>query len=225
MSDKTEPLFKPFNDILYKNCFYNQLFTVFNFMQIDYTSLIANDIHYYDGFETNFTLESKAISNENTVFDEIGVKLDGYSYSEKIIYNLIKCCESGRGAVVFIDCFYYPVRYDNYKTLHNEHCVAVIRTDIINQVFYIVDHNYQNSLRYVEQSISFVDLNNCCKGYYEHISRGPSYYEVYKTEMLNNRTDSIDIFHSNYKTNYDLIYNGYTKLLLFNDFLSVKCIK
>lgn len=217
--------FRPFNDVLYKNCFYNQLFTCMNYLSASYYPILMNDVYYYADEKTSFRLESLSIKKEDDILKSVGICMEEKAYSTDFRSHVLGCLKKGSCAIVFIDCYYYPLKRDNYLRLHNPHAVSVIGCDFENKLLRIVDHNFETSLHYVEQTIDISCLERCCQEYNQFFKREISWYEIYKTAPTETDRDCKAGLYWNYSRYMKNIRDGMNRLGSFFDFYksSVLC--
>ena len=89
----------------------------------------------------------------------------------------------------------------------------------------IVDHNFETSLHYVEQTIDISCLERCCQEYHQFFEREISWYEIYKTAPAETNRDCKAGLYWNHSLYMKNIRDGMNRLTAFFDFYksSVLC--
>lgn|GEM_PF-3188897 len=184
---------KPFNDLFYKNCFYNSLFPIINYFNRNINSFLCNDIFIYsmELDEENTYLNSYYI--EDIKVEEILEKINLSALFTKALNEdelIQKVCGGLRKKellIVWVDSFYECNRRDTYMKKHLAHTLLVYGCDEKNENFYIIEHSHKDALNYKERVISKEYLVNSYKGYLDNLITEEDMYtfvQLYDNEDL-----------------------------------------
>ncbi len=174
----------PFNDIFYRTCYFNALIPIVKHFNKSILPFLVNEIimYGYKNVEEKKIIEYIPVNPLNNVFDQIGLKIITNTESSNLISDIRRAISKGRPVILWIDCFYSPIRSDMYQKNHWEHCIVVYGYDDDLEVCNIIEHQNRDNLSYIAQVMKFQDILNCCKGYHEHFYRKinmPVYMEFY----------------------------------------------
>lgn len=179
---------EPFNDLYYKNCFYNSFFSIINHYRKNIIPFITNDIIVYkynedlDGerFGVDF-IETKSIK---ALMGEIGLQVETKPESENVVKDVISAIEKGRPVIIWVDCYYEPIRKDTFQEIHWPHTWLIYGFDKVKAMFDIVEHTHRQNLTYDKRTISFEDAARCYEGYLSNFPKDSdkTYYEFYLSE-------------------------------------------
>jgi polyketide synthase PksN len=176
----------PFNDLFYRNCFYNDLFPALKFLGKEITSFLVNDVAVYtcppDQTENFLTVVYKSNKSYGQLLNDLNIKVNVKLKSEEVVREIILGLSQDRPVIVRIDCFYAPIREDLYQKEHWEHCWLVIGYDEAKQTFKIIEHRHRGSLTYKMYEVSYRDLENSYSGYLQNLYQAnnePTFFEFY----------------------------------------------
>jgi acyl transferase domain-containing protein len=174
----------PFNEVLYKDCFYNAFFPIIYHFNRDLHPFLADDLFIYQYHPAKqgikIDIDYLSFKGMERILNELGINVDQKLVSDNLAHDLIQTLAAQKLAILRIDCYYEPIRYDTYQETHWEHCLLVYGYDQTSRVFYILEHDDLNSLTYKPQTISYQDLFQAYQGYLTNFQKGqaiPSYYE------------------------------------------------
>lgn len=238
-SSKILEKIEPYNDIWYKNCFYASLFPVIHYLDQSINPILFNDafVYKYEKYDNsfNFELANMVIQPFSDCLVSIGINMDVKHASNCIMEDLISSIDKGRPVIVFIDCYYLPIRPESYLKTHytTPHAFLVYGYNNNLRQFNILEHDYYDSYFYVKRIINYDDLinsYNSCLSYFSDFFKKhefiickkdgiiPTYYEFSKT--LNRQT-----MKSSYNSDYMMKFIEYlnkNEKLLFDGVESIK---
>lgn len=192
---------EPYNDIYYKNCFYQAFFPVVNHFNKDIALFLLNDIFVYDYDKEKdglrFDLKALSIESESKLMEEIGIVLQAKK-SSSIISDLKTSINSERPVIIPIDAYYESFRPGVYLGSHTPHNLLVYGYNEYEQTFNILEQISKDSLRCGKNTISYMDTDNCYNGYLNNFlndNKLPTYYEFYldQSNPVSNHKDYYDI--------------------------------
>ncbi|MDR0268475.1 hypothetical protein [Paenibacillus sp.] len=174
----------PFNEIYYKDCFYNSLFPIVLYFQKNILHFLVNDIfHYARSQQHNIPdIQCTTVNSIDKVFFDTGIHCDYKVSTDDIIGDLLTSLSQGRPAIVWIDCYYEAIRPEMYRKMHWPHTLAVFGYDQELQTFDIIEHAHKDNLAYEKRTIGFAELQDCYKGFLDNLSaqiNRPTFYSLY----------------------------------------------
>lgn len=194
MQKKCLQRMEPFNDVFYIDCFYNSLFSVTKHFNRSNNPVLVNDIFIF-----KYRLEKgllhpgmKTIQIKN--FEELRDVVDVYDNSIFVCDTLVETIKNainlGNPVIIWIDCFYSPIRKDVYQKYHWAHTLLVYGYDDSAGIFNIIEHEHRENLMYKHKVLEYEIVNRCNRGYVEHFHHGqfPTYHEFFvkKKNSFNN---------------------------------------
>ncbi|WP_171630456.1 condensation domain-containing protein [Paenibacillus plantarum] len=189
--------FVPFNDIFYKDCFYNAFFSISNFFGKNTEMFLANDTFVYSKRDAvdPFGLDVEFIPAEGVLklADKCGINTNTIVSSENIIKDIKRALAKGNPVIVRIDCYFETIRKDTYQKKHWPHTLLVYGYDDYNQSLHIYEHSDIHALDYQPQTISYQEMVECCDGLLANFNVGknnPSFIEFSKKESNNDSSDA-----------------------------------
>jgi hypothetical protein len=237
---------EPFNDVLYKNCFYNAYFPVVHHYGRTIMPFLANDIivYGYNKNEKGIKLNREFVHCEDLeqLSAGIGMYFDKKVECEDPMNDIIDAITCGRPVIVSIDSFYEPFRSDTYRKMHWPHSILIYGYDDDEQVFHIMEHKNRENLAYEKRTIDYLDLVNAYYGYkanFDHIDitnidisqdfRDMKHGEGHATffacyaenkgvmDIEKEKSKYSSLFARNISLKKDVINNGLDGLILFMD--------
>ena len=176
----------PFNEIFYRKCFYNSLFSVVNYFNGSIISILINDFITYSCTKVKdiklIDVEYLSAKSLDEVLHEMYILNINYNCVGDLILKIISSISINRPVVLFVDSFYETFRQDAYLKIHIPHALVIYGYDDTKHIFNIIEHENYETLSYKEYIISYEDLLNCYKGYIDNFPErisNPSYYEYY----------------------------------------------
>ncbi len=167
---------KIYNDIFYKSCFYHSLFTLMRLEDRDINPYYCNDIFCYE--YQNGILNIRTISNISE--DEILMEQNIPVQKREIITTdeLIAELKDNKKAIIWIDCYYEPIRTEMYHKQHLAHTLAITDYDEDAKQFLVIEHSGANNMDYQQCKIGKQDLERCIQGFssYDCKDKGSCHY-------------------------------------------------
>ncbi len=151
----------PFNDIFYRSCIYNSIFSVANFFGLNILPILTNDVVLYRPAEKLTPYEKMDFIEEKTIESVLrdgGVELKRYEVKDNVIQHIIDAIDSGKPVIVGVDCFYESIRTEFYLKENWPHNILVYGYDNATREMIVMEHTGINNLDYHEQRLSYLDL-------------------------------------------------------------------
>ena len=227
---------EPFNDIFYKNCFYNSAFSVMKYFNRDAVDLIVNDlgIYTYEHDTQKLNMEYMPLKAIETVLEDHQIGMETKNSSRQIVTDIMQAISIRRPVIIWVDCFYSSLRADKYQKEHYPHTWLVYGYDAVHQEFSIIEQAHHEQLSYGKRKVSFKELAAAYNGYVEHFSEQhtdePTYYEFYlnaeseaeRKSSLYRTRQYMDFFLESYVQNRAAVEKSLEQLMLFiNDFEAI----
>ncbi|GGG02026.1 beta-ketoacyl synthase N-terminal-like domain-containing protein [Paenibacillus aceti] len=181
------PNIEPFNDLYYRNCFYNSFFPVVKHFGGSILPYLINDLLLYQQADPEGTqayeLCYEEIEPQETLFAQMNLSVQprpaygDIDIKQMIIHNL----SQGNPVIVWVDCYEIPFRSDAYQKQHVDHTLLVYGFDRGTEMFHIIEHDRRENLSYKPCLIAFEDLVRACRGYEtqgQQQEQGGAYYII-----------------------------------------------
>jgi hypothetical protein len=149
---------RPFNDFMFKSCYYHQLLTAYRYYGIKDELILMNSLSLYDFNDNEFKIKEYEMLSNSELEKLSGLHHVQKKKSKDIITEIIKAIDRGMPIIIAVDCYYLSYREDTYKKRHVSHFILVYGYDREKKEFIINEHAYLNSITYRETIISFKDL-------------------------------------------------------------------
>ncbi|SHO53820.1 amino acid adenylation domain-containing protein [Anaerocolumna xylanovorans] len=165
---------KIFNDIFYKSCFYNSLFSLLRLNDKDLHPFYVNDMFIYKYKNGILDIETVSKKNEDTLLAGQGVKFKKISAitSNAIIEELAQ----NRQIIAWVDSYYEAIRMDTYNKQHLAHTLAIVDYKKEEELFIVIEHTGKDNLDYKQCLLSKSDMDNCLEGFTKHFSQENIFY-------------------------------------------------
>lgn len=179
------PNIEPFNDLYYRNCFYNSFFPVVSHFGGSILPYLVNDLLLFHRTDTGdaegYELRYEEIKPQETLFTEMNLSVRTVYDFGDIRTALIQNISQGNPVIVWVDCYEIPFRSDAFRNQHVDHTILVYGFDEGAQLFHIIEHDRRENLSYKPCLIAFDDLIRACNGYatyYQQLEQRDAYYII-----------------------------------------------
>jgi len=201
----------PFNDIFYKSCFYNALFTVLQSCGYPIGYFYVNDFIIYITNSYGFIkVEYQELKDCKQILRNIKVRYKGESHVTDIVRYAIDEINQGNILLIWNDPYYASIRKDAYRVKHRSHPWVVSDVDMENKHFVVYEHTNSDSLNYHKQELSFDELRACYDSYITLYGKDENGYSCYSFEHKPKKL----------KINLDLDSTYFANLILNKDKIS-----
>ena len=223
---------KPFNDLFYKNCFYNSLFPVLNYYNLSIMPVLMNDIIFYQFDKAKKDIVTYLPTrNIAEVISDMGIKAVIKTRSESIISDVTSALSAKKPVIIWTDCYYSPIRNDEYKRQHLPHTLLIYGYDQSEKVFYTIEHTKQNSSNYKSRKMYYDDVLSAYDGFQENYNKNMfnSYYDFYydtdstQAHKVYNSEEIKNMYRHNHERNREIIYSGLEGIKQFQEYFACIC--
>lgn len=199
---------EPFNEIFYRNCFFNSFFPILRHYGKSINPILSNDIATMLFNNNELKVEYQSARPLEGVFDSIGISRECSEYSDELNKLIIDGIDQSRPSIVWVDCFYEPIRKDLYMKEHWAHTILIYGYDERKCEFLVIEHSVRENLSYEKKRIAYSDLLKMCRGYDENFRNAVKEpcLTVYDTRTV---TD-----YSDYADNYVITCKKFSKYTL-----------
>ncbi|GEM_PF-1446662 len=187
---------EPFNDVFYRSCYLNSLIPIISHFNKEILSFLVNDItlYQYKNGDMQSIIQYMPVEPIEKILENMGIKKLSTKDTSNLCDRINNAISKGRPVVLWIDCFYSPVRVDAYNKRHFEHCILIYGYDNTKRVYNVIEHRHRDNLSYEKKLISYQDIINCCNGYvndfYGKKTDMPVYSEYYCVDDTFDRLES-----------------------------------
>ena len=146
---------KPFNELLLKSCYDQQMAAVYAAFGIDPKIIAGNylPLYEFDAKKKEIKINSFKILDENLLEDLTGVHRDRYKKVNELEKFVAEQIDEGHPVLLMVDCFYLDYREDTYLQTHIAHSILIYGYDSEKRIFIINEHMFRNSYKYIEKLI------------------------------------------------------------------------
>ncbi|WP_379133795.1 beta-ketoacyl synthase N-terminal-like domain-containing protein [Paenibacillus sp. sgz500958] len=179
------PDIEPFNEVFYRNCFYNSMFPVAAYFKGSIMPFLLNDLILYEAGEiasargaAGYEVRYLSVDPLEQVFERAGFGVDTRRGSSDITLELMQCIDRQQPVVLWVDCYYLSIRKDAYLKEHFDHTLLIYGYDRQQEVFHVIEHDRRENLSYKPRTMPFSDIRSGFSGYMEQFAAEgtPSHY-------------------------------------------------
>lgn len=174
----------PFNDIFYKECFYNALFPAVQYLESDILPILLNDaiLYRFDQRNRHFQVVYKPSMEVDKLLAAHGIRMQSEAEGDAALLDRIrKSIRGNRPVILRADVYYSSTRADTYLTRHWPHAWLVFGFDDRSGKLAVLEHDRAENLTYRRRWVSYDDAVRCHNGYLEQFGTDePVYYEFGK---------------------------------------------
>ncbi|WP_161627147.1 BtrH N-terminal domain-containing protein [Paenibacillus alvei] len=217
--------FNPFNDVFFKNCFYNSVFPIISHFQEDIFPFLLDDFILFTFMEGDdggkiYSVEYCASHELQDLFEDSNLVVESKWDHEKIIEDIIEGISGDRPVVVWVDSYYESIRKDTFLKQHLDHTILVYGYDKKNELFHVIEHDRRENLSYKKCIMPFTDIINGSEGYKRNFSseNKPSHYIFSHQKRERRKPDYVDIFAENIENHRDKLQSSMNALHQFNQY-------
>ncbi len=165
---------KPFDKFWFRSCFYQAFLSVALYYGGDVNRYCANQIFRYRKMKKGHL----TVEKENVVrYDRVeGIREHRRRYEKQFIKAVEEKIKHGYPVIFAADSYYVPYRNDCYLKEHSTHYILVYGFDDVRKRFYVFDHSYWGSYKYVEKEALYADF---IRAYAEYSNQNPARFSFF----------------------------------------------
>ncbi len=207
---------EPYNEIYYKECFYNSFFPIVNRYKKNIHEILANDIILYslsrNKNEIGFNAHCHECKVVLDVIKNIGINTEAKTHSENVISDTREAILRDRPVIIWVDCYYLSIRKDTYQKKHAPHTLLIYGYDDDRRMFQVIEHDRSENLTYKKTELPYEDVVNANKGYLNNnfdVSFA-TFAEFFCGDEMKNGSlhEAIEIFSNNLKDKKQMILDS-----------------
>lgn len=182
------PNIEPFNDLYYRNCFYNSLFPAIRHFGRSIQPFMLNDLIVYvqpGSGSRPYGIDYVSVLPLDELFLLQGLHVTMRHDHELILSETVEALRSGKPVIAWVDSYYEPIRKDTYGKRHVDHTLLVFGYDDQLRQFHIMEHDRQENLSYAARTIEYEDFVRASLGFAENFMdelNRPSHYILEKAQ-------------------------------------------
>lgn len=230
---------EPFNDIIYRGCFYSAFFPVVNLYNKQILAFLANDINSYcildDGKTKILDIEYTSDKPFHALANSAGIGVSVKYKSSDVINDTLTALRNYKPVIVCVDLYYESIRIDKYNKTHDPHCLLIYGYDEKEKLFHIIEHRHSGSLVYEKRTLGYSVLENSYTGYLNNFKKlnmiesslynlnyvegedAPTFFEFDLIDNSDIYTDSVILstLSQNFRHRREKVLNGLECLKVF----------
>lgn len=165
----TIPNIQPFNEIYYKDCFYNSVISVVDHFSGSRYPILSNDILFYRLSDSTDPCSLQIVYQDADSLDQVlertGLTVRTIDRCERLIDDIAASINAGCPVVIWVDCYYESIRRDTYNKIHWGHTLLLYGIDLDNHQCAIIEHQNRMNLNYRPHIVGFDDILRPYQGY------------------------------------------------------------
>ncbi|MBO1685687.1 MULTISPECIES: C39 family peptidase [Clostridium] len=209
----------PFNELFYKSCFYNSLFSVVTHFNKDLIPFFTSEIATYRCNEKNsgveFSVDYSKGKEWQLILRDLEIDCDYKTECSELTNSIIRSIDNNKPVILCVDCYYESIRLDAFNKNHVPHSILIYGYDKEDREFYIVEQKNVDTLSYRKCLLSFEDMENSYHSFIknytgdgEHVNnnniigngQNPTYFEFFCNNISTNYNENNYLY-----TFFDLI--------------------
>lgn len=214
--------YEPFNDLIYKDCFYNALFPIVKHYHKSIDVFLGNDAIIYtnDGSVQNIDIDYKETTNIIDLINMYGIKTRQIVYSPDILQRMKEALVLQHPVIIRVDCYYLKERKDTYLTRHWPHTLLVLGYDDEKKIVNVFDQSDINALDFTDKQITYDEVYDAYEGLNANFivdEKSPSFIEFEQEESISvlSEKKAKELFVENYMQYRSLKEEGFLVLEIF----------
>lgn len=214
------PTYEGYNEFVYKNCFFNQLFAILKANGISPMVVLSNDILMYR-LDDLLKVEYHSNMDIEEALRAVGGKVFQEEKADSVLDKIKKAIEKERSVILSIDCFKEKSRVETYMKEHVATMLLVFSYDECTDCFSVIERKYFDTLSYQVRTIDASELENCyeefIRYYQESDSQAHSSYFEFDFSEKKVNTNFKEKYSKYFKLNAKKIREQFSDIIRFSD--------
>ncbi len=156
---------EPFNEIYFKDCFYNSFFPILIRNRKSIDCFMLNVYESYCLSDGLILSEYTSIQTFEELCNSQNIQYKAKESVEDVITSMEEAITQKQYVILFIDCFYETFRKDTYQKIHWPHTILIYDFDRENKKAKVIEHKNKDNLRYGHFELSYQDIKDSYEGY------------------------------------------------------------
>ena len=219
---------QPYNEIFYRNCFYNSFFPIVKFYGGKIEEFLINDIPNYkwNSNDKSLSIDFLAVEKMEEILRRQKINENKMYASKNIIMDIKKSIDEDKPVIIYIDCFYEPLRKDTYLKVHLPHTLLIYGYDDMEEELKIIEHRNKDGLTYDFKTLGYEELEKAYDSMLQryYINELKHVYYDYKPDISrqvkNENRSYWEIYRHNIRNNMDTLIQGVESIKLFQTALN-----
>ncbi|ADL52338.1 beta-ketoacyl synthase N-terminal-like domain-containing protein [Clostridium cellulovorans] len=214
---------KPFNDIFFRDCFYNSFFPILQRNKKSIMPFMLNAYPIYKLDQQLISVEYDVIQGFEALCKQEHITYETFAKVDDIVGEIESGLSHEQLIIVFIDCYYETFRKDTYNKLHWPHTLLIYGMDVENKKFYVLEHTNKDNLGYKNCTLDYQDVIDSYRGCYENFPNMFKYglykFNIENGEPLEDETQVMtEVAAQNILAIYDKVSESNKVLDCFKDY-------
>lgn len=218
---------KPFNDIFFKDCFYNALFSALEHLEFSILPVLVNSIPVFVSRDNQINVVYADQVDLVSLLKQSPVTIETMVDCDDLIAEMEKTINEDRLLIIQIDCFYQPHKKEVFLKSHWPHSLLVYGYEQADKKMLAVEQEYHESLSYTHMAIPYLVVKNAYGGYLTHFQKGREVITLYKLSKpdISDNVSNYDLkqkYTANWVNMNDMVMAGLTFLKDFSMYVGKK---
>lgn len=188
-AENSNEIMEGFNEFVYQNCFYNQLFAILKSYEINPMWILSNDVVIYR-IDELLTVKYQPQREIAVVLKDCGFLFVVEKRTENVCERVKNALKDGRKVILNIDCFNEYSREDTFMKEHTTTMLLIYAYDASEDTFSVIERKYLDTLSYQKKKMKASEIAVCYEAYLSHFcdlngKDDPSYFEFKLSEEKN----------------------------------------
>ena len=170
---------EPFNDIWYLDCLMHGVAQIANQHNI-LPRLFENDYFEYKfdsgDYYPMLALQTKHFIPWVRIFEDNGINVTTQETHSNCMMAVKEAIERGAHVILPVDCYYEDIRPDTFQKKHLAHYLVIYGYDDSAKEFLLLEHNYENDLRYKHKRIKYSSATTAYLAYSSLLNQNKDFF-------------------------------------------------
>ncbi|MDE7396075.1 MAG: BtrH N-terminal domain-containing protein [Clostridiales bacterium] len=151
MAEKRLTGVEPFNDFVFRSCYYHQLVAGLTSLGVEKDGILLN---WFIFMHDDFVTEGREFFTDRALQKALGYRVKKCNINRK---KLLRSIDDGKPVIVGVDSYYLESRPETYQKCHSLHFILAYGYNEEQDTIDAVDHSYRNGM-YVQKSLSMQNV-------------------------------------------------------------------
>ncbi len=156
---------EPFNEVFFKNCFYNSLFPIVRHYGASILPILLNDSFLISKDDSRYEVIYAPYRSDQELFAQLGLSVTAQHNDAHMVERLRAEITNGYPVIVWVDAYELSIRRDAYGKEHMDHTLLIYGYDDQSRQFHVIEHERRENLSYRHQLVSYADMERACHSF------------------------------------------------------------